>query len=601
MAFPPSDAQRLGTGRGIAVALICWALIAALQLAGVLDTLDLRLLDLRFHLRGERRASDRIALVEVDDATIEAFGHWPLPRDQYALLLDALARARARVVGLDLLFLGRDALNPRSDELLASVMARQARIVNAITFVEGNRVHGVPAPERPEVEELLARHGTPAGDVPSPEGAEATAPEPGLLQASRALGHVVLTVDRDGAVRRLPLFVRHRGRIFPSLSLGVAGDAAPVTGSFRASPTGRRITVRRPGRAPITVPVDAAGGVGVDFAGDRGAFPHSYSMIEVLRWRAAERDDLLRAAFAGRTVLVGVTAVAQAASDVGVTPFSRATPLLYVHANAVDSFLRGRFVVRAPALLHLGGLALITVLLGWLFVSLSMPWAAAAAALAMAGLAALGQALFQLFAWDVPAAALLGLPPLSYAAIASCRVIFLERKERERQRELEAQAAGAGDPLRDRGGPPPPYEGRGEYAFVSYKHADLPRIAPHLHRLSEWGYKPWYDRGIPGGAEWDALIEEKLKGCRVLVVFMSQAAADSKWVQREIKFADREGKPIVTVLLGDPVLHSGLDLTLSQYQKIDAGAPDFEQELRRAMHFVLPSQPPRGSGTRPTT
>jgi hypothetical protein len=133
---------------------------------------------------------------------------------------------------------------------------------------------------------------------------------------------------------------------------------------------------------------------------------------------------------------------------------------------------------------------------------------------------------------------------------------------------------------------PPPHEGPGAYVFVSYKREDMPLVAPYLHRLIEWGYKPWYDRGIPGGAEWDALIEEKVRGCRALVVFLTQAAADSKWVRREIKFADRESKPILAIRLGSLALHSGLDILLNQYQTIDGTARDFESELRRAMQYV---------------
>jgi hypothetical protein len=63
----------------------------------------------------------------------------------------------------------------------------------------------------------------------------------------------------------------------------------------------------------------------------------------------------------------------------------------------------------------------------------------------------------------------------------------------------------------------------GDFIFVSYKREDLPRITPFLTRICEWGYEIWYDRGIPGGAEWDALIEEKVSQCKVLLVFLSQA------------------------------------------------------------------------------
>jgi CHASE2 domain-containing sensor protein len=430
-------AQRLGIGPGIAVALLCWGVLAALQLFGAFETLDLRLLDWRFQLRGARRASDRIAVVEIDDATIEDYKRWPLPRDQYALLIEALAQGRARAVGMDLLFLGSDVVDARNDELLAQVTALHPDVVHAVTFVSGLRARAAPMSPRPDVEALLVKHGLTADRLPAFEAGEVTTPEPGLLGAVAALGHVVLAVDRDGVVRRAPIFVRHQGRVFPSLALSVTslGMTGQPLGGVAATRHGVRLRWARGGT--LDVPVDRDGATGVDFAGDRDAFPHIYSMVDVVRWYAAGDSARLQRAFGGRIVLVGATAVAQVATDVSSTPFSPATPLLYVHANAVDSFLRGRFVSRASPTAHLlllGGLA---ALLGWLFVSLSMPWAAAVAALAALAVAASYQTLFVLRGWDLPATIGLALPPLAYAAIASYRFIFLEHRARERQRELE--------------------------------------------------------------------------------------------------------------------------------------------------------------------
>ena len=54
-------------------------------------------------------ASDRIALLEVDDATLRAYrGAWPLPRENYAVVIDALETAGAQAIGFDLLFLGEN-------------------------------------------------------------------------------------------------------------------------------------------------------------------------------------------------------------------------------------------------------------------------------------------------------------------------------------------------------------------------------------------------------------------------------------------------------------------------------------------------------------
>jgi hypothetical protein len=108
-----------------------------------------------------------------------------------------------------------------------------------------------------------------------------------------------------------------------------------------------------------------------------------------------------------------------------------------------------------------------------------------------------------------------------------------------------------------------------------------------MHRIVSWGYPIWYDRGIPGGAEWDALIEEKVSRCKVLLVFLSEAAVESKWVRREIKFADSENRPILGIRLDKNVeLKHGLKVVMNQYQMIDASDAAFSEQLEKAIKYV---------------
>ena len=134
---------------------------------------------------------------------------------------------------------------------------------------------------------------------------------------------------------------------------------------------------------------------------------------------------------------------------------------------------------------------------------------------------------------------------------------------------------------------PDPSQAESGYIFISYKREDLPRIVAFMHRIVALGYPIWFDRGIPGGAEWDALIEEKVSNCLILLVFLSQSAVESKWVRREIKFADSENRPILGIRLDENLeLKHGLKVVMNQYQMIDASNADFSDELRKAIEYV---------------
>lgn len=133
---------------------------------------------------------------------------------------------------------------------------------------------------------------------------------------------------------------------------------------------------------------------------------------------------------------------------------------------------------------------------------------------------------------------------------------------------------------------PPACDGNGRFVFISYKREDLGRIAPLLSSLQSLAVPFWYDRGIPGGSEWDAQIEEHIDGCRALLLCASQAALESRYVRREVKFADALGKPILTVCLEPLDPRHGMRMLLQQYQSLDASVRDFSRQLDAAMGFL---------------
>lgn len=158
--------------------------------------------------------------------------------------------------------------------------------------------------------------------------------------------------------------------------------------------------------------------------------------------------------------------------------------------------------------------------------------------------------------------------------------------------EMLAERPTTPEPVRqqtalDYSGLPMPYAGQQPFFFVSYKREDLPRIKPFMADFSRCGQLVWYDKGIPGGAEWDALIEERIQSSQVLVLFLSQAAVHSKYVRREVKFADTLNKPILSVNIERNVeLSNGMRMLLNQYQSIDGSAPGFGKELERTIRLV---------------
>ena len=65
--------------------------------------MESRLLDWRFHLRGEVSAEESpIIIVSIDDQSYDGIGEvWPWSRDKYAHLISNLNKAGAKTIGID--------------------------------------------------------------------------------------------------------------------------------------------------------------------------------------------------------------------------------------------------------------------------------------------------------------------------------------------------------------------------------------------------------------------------------------------------------------------------------------------------------------------
>jgi CHASE2 domain-containing sensor protein len=64
----------------------------------VVRGLETASLDLRFRLRGVRTPGPEVAIILVDDRSLESLGRWPLSRALFARALEVLNHARAKVV-----------------------------------------------------------------------------------------------------------------------------------------------------------------------------------------------------------------------------------------------------------------------------------------------------------------------------------------------------------------------------------------------------------------------------------------------------------------------------------------------------------------------
>ncbi len=345
---------------GLLAALAAFILSLFVPYIGVFRKLELTTQDARLRLRGKRPLNPAIALIEIDEVSLRKYqNQWPISRDQYALLLSALAEQDVKALGIDLLFVGddkykeSDSAMPTSDELLAAVISRDPRVINGVYFPLVAPNSQAASDEGTPVDSLRARWLR--FTAPLPAGIELVGTDKdatfdmqeNILESTVAVGHVSLYQDVDGVVRSVPLLINHRGRAFPSLGLLMA--ARYLDADWRTMRFSRGHAILPSPRGEVRIPVDEHARMVISFPGGRDLFrDHSnrHEFIHLVWELKGELPDSALVngglkALRGKVALLCNTAATSAIADFGPTAFDPNFPLAYAHASVVNNIISG--------------------------------------------------------------------------------------------------------------------------------------------------------------------------------------------------------------------------------------------------------------------
>ena len=340
--------RMLDRRRTLAVALLCFAVIAVLRVwdPPPVEVVRLRLFDSLQALSPREFKPAPIAIVDIDEASIAAYGQWPWPRSRIAALVGALRDAGVAAIGFDVIFAEADRLSPAliardldglSAELrqaMAALPSNDSRFADNLRTVptvlgmsaqkaEFDGAVDLPSLPFPPVRQI-------GGDPTSvlPQFARVVHSIPELLKV--AAGHAVLTIvpEPDGVVRRVPLAVSIGGQIVPALSVEMARVGLGVR-SYATIRDESGLRALRIGDAPLATQSD--GRAWVHYTRHQ---PERYvSVVEVLEGRLA--SDRL----AGHLVLVGTSAIGL--GDFKATPTEANMPGVEIHAQILEMMFSG--------------------------------------------------------------------------------------------------------------------------------------------------------------------------------------------------------------------------------------------------------------------
>jgi hypothetical protein len=78
--------------------------------------------------------------------------------------------------------------------------------------------------------------------------------------------------------------------------------------------------------------------------------------------------------------------------------------------------------------------------------------------------------------------------------------------------------------------------------FISYSSNDRPWVEPFAKTLETHGWSVWWDRNIPTGGSFNAVIRQELTAAKCAIVVWSDQSVESEWVQAEAAEAKKQDK-----------------------------------------------------------
>lgn len=379
--------KKKATGPGVVLPVLITILVISLYYmqAAFIETLEAKTYDFRFKtLRGPIPPGNDVAIVAIDEKSMEELGRFPWSRKNHGRLIDVLSQAGAKAIVFDVFF--PEGESRAVDGEFASAIRRSGRTTLPVAF-------GFSEDGAADVIENI----------------------PELTRAAKNIGHMNVVPDEDGVLRWTPLVISYKDKYYPSIALAGAKEAMGAD----------EIKVKEYGVAVggAELPTDGRHWMLINYRGPAGIYQR-YSYSDVLRGRIGA--EKLR----GKVIIVGATALG--VYDLRVTPYSNNTPGIEVSANVIDNILGGDFLRRGPyeAVMDMSFIAVIAFLSFFAAIFFSAEFALPVMLLILGGYGGLSHYFFLKGHWISVVYPALSAT-LTFTAASAMRFLMVEKKAKE--------------------------------------------------------------------------------------------------------------------------------------------------------------------------
>ena len=311
------------------------------------DSLDNRLRDYLFTIRGELPHNQNVVIVDIDETSIKSLGQWPWSRDKLAKILENLTLANVGIVGLDIVFAEEDRTSPHKILQDLKIYKKDvpnydlefANIVENSPVILGYQFDLVKKDNAnakvPQIPAIFIEKDKPQDKSYLIEAYNTILNIPQIQDKAYSSGFFNNIPDDTGIIRSVPLIISYDDTIYPSLALEVIrviNDTQKVVVQYDENGISNIVL------DDISIPTDRYGRMLINFRGPERSFKY-ISAIDIYN------NSFDKSEIDGKIVLIGTSAAGL--FDLRATPFDSIFPGVEVHANIIDNILMQDFIYKA--------------------------------------------------------------------------------------------------------------------------------------------------------------------------------------------------------------------------------------------------------------
>lgn len=301
-----------------------------------------------------------VAIIDIDDRSLNALGRWPWPRNKVGELIQKLRENGAIVVALDIVFAERERNitdeiieNPENKYQLS--LATKNELIGASKFFDHDFMLADKLNPNDTVMGFILTSNPKDNAGQPPHPAITLSPEimndiqlhdmPGIISNIPILqdkamngGFVTTLSDTDGVIRSYPIVLKHKNYIYGSLALEAVQKYLLIDKiDFEYAQSNDRFILQAVKLGDIRIPTDQYGQVIIPYQGYSKSYAY-YSVIDVME------NKIPPNALKNKLVFLGTSAIGE--GDLHTTPFETSFPGIEIHATIADVILSKTFPVQ---------------------------------------------------------------------------------------------------------------------------------------------------------------------------------------------------------------------------------------------------------------